>query len=88
MTGKKNIGSLAIPWIPTVRPENEESCYPYRKQVPSTNRLSPGWTFAPGRRPVDQTLIHEECVAIPLRDGVQVRLRTFNISPDLNEILN
>lgn len=87
MTAKQKIGSLTIPWIPTVRPENVDSCYPYEKQVPTIDRLPPGWTFAEGRRAVEQALLHEQCVAIPLRDGVQVSLETVVRFADPIEIL-
>lgn len=71
---KTELNGFPIPWIPTNRPENEDSCYPYKKQTPKTTKLPVGWTFAAGRRPVHEPLIFEEAHAIPLRDGAKVRL--------------
>ncbi|KEQ92996.1 hypothetical protein AUEXF2481DRAFT_31465 [Aureobasidium subglaciale EXF-2481] len=82
MTGKQSIGSLTIPWSPTVGPENEESCYPYRRQVPGTTTIPPGWTFAKGRRPVEEPSIHEERVSVPLRDGVKIQCDVFRPETD------
>lgn len=74
MTGPKlELGGFPIPWIPSVPPEDETDMYPYRKQTPNTRKLPVGWQFAEGRRALNEELILDEVVAIPLRDGVKVR---------------
>lgn len=63
---------LPIPWVPTIRPEDETEMYPYRKQNRGTTTLPVGWRFNKGRRPLHQEIIFDEHVAVPLRDGVKV----------------
>ena len=65
-------GDFEIPWTPAVRPEDESNMHPYKKREPGSRTLSTGWTFAPGRRPVNEEMIFDEMVEIPLRDGVKV----------------
>lgn len=62
----------SIPWVPAVKPEDETNMYPYRKQSRNTRKLPVGWTFEKGRRELQEELIFDEHVEIPLRDGVKV----------------
>ena len=73
MAGPKlQLGEFTIPWIPTVRPEDETNMYPYRKQTRNTRKLPVGWKFAEGRRALHEEIILDEVVEIVLRDGVKV----------------
>lgn len=74
MTGPNlELGGFSIPWVPTVRPEDEINMYPYKQQTRRTRTLPVGWTFAEGRRALHEEMIFDEVVEIPLRDGVKVR---------------
>jgi hypothetical protein len=73
MTGPNlKSGDFEIPWMPARQPEDETDMHPYKKREKGTKTLSPGWTFAEGRRPVAEEINFDEMVEIPLRDGVKV----------------
>lgn len=74
MTGPKlELGGFPITWVPARQPEDETDMYPYKKQTRGTRTLPVGWQFAKGRRALQEELIFDEVVEIPLRDGVKVR---------------
>ncbi|KAL2795246.1 alpha/beta-hydrolase [Aspergillus keveii] len=78
MTGPNlEFDGLPIPWVPTIRPEDETNMYPYKKQTRGTRTLPIGWKFNQGRRPLHQELIFDEHVAVPLRDGVKIYCDIF-----------
>ena len=52
---------------------------------PSTQVLPKGWMKAPGRRPLDEDLIFQKDVAIPLRDGLRIFANVFRPPSSSNE---
>ncbi|SPO03694.1 related to cocaine esterase [Cephalotrichum gorgonifer] len=66
------IGGLAIPWTPTLRPEDTTNMAPYNKQENRTDILPKGWKKSDGKRALPCDLVWEQNVEVPLRDGVKI----------------
>ena len=65
------------------KPANHDFSQRWSPHGPSKETLPKGWQKAPGRRPLDEDLIFERDVPVPLRDGLTIWADIFR--PVLSE---
>lgn len=73
MDSKLVINGYNVPLCDTVRPENEDNCFPYSFKEIKKELLPVGWRKTPQSRPLPGEIIYEVNEEMKHSDGVKVK---------------
>ncbi|TDZ71788.1 hypothetical protein CTRI78_v001701 [Colletotrichum trifolii] len=71
MASKMTIKGCDVPLCDTVRPENEDNCFPYSFKEKKRELLPKGWQKTPRSRPLPGELVYEVDEEMRHSDGVK-----------------